>query len=43
MGQSYRNELVVAMRTLLPGQFFRGWPFAEMWVGRRSGWLGRGC
>ena len=36
MSQSYRDELVVAMRELLPGQFFRVCPSTGMSLGRRS-------
>lgn len=30
MSSSYRDQLVAAMRELLPGQFFPAFPFGEM-------------
>jgi hypothetical protein len=40
MGISYGEQLIAAMRELLPGQFFRVWPCTEMPTGRRNVWCG---
>ncbi|MFN2111149.1 MAG: hypothetical protein ACK2UI_15955 [Anaerolineae bacterium] len=42
MGLSYREQLVVAMRELLPGRFFRRWQSMAAQNGRHNGWRGRG-
>jgi len=41
MSQCYRQQLVEAMRQVLPGQFFRGCRSPEGLIGRRSAWRGR--
>jgi len=43
MGTSYRDQLIKAMRELLPGQFFLVWRCMETGNGRRNGWFGRPC
>ena len=43
MDESYRSQLIEAMRELLPGQFFRVWPRGATPSGRRSGWPGPAC
>jgi hypothetical protein len=43
MGVSYVNQLIEAMRELLPGQFFRVFPCTEIQIGRHNVWRGPGC
>mgnify|MGYP007059411431 CR=1 FL=1 len=38
MGKSYRDQLLAAMREVLPSGLFRGCRSAAVYLGRRSGW-----
>lgn len=41
MGTSYRDQLIMAIGELLPGQFFPNCRCGEVSNGRRNGWRGR--